>query len=117
MTDKAQTIQVSVLDEPFRIRSEANPAYTREVAAHVDRTLRQIRDSMPGLEGFQAAVLGAMEITDDLFRGRVERRRGAEAAVERLRELERAIDARLDEVPDFGPPAEERRTRGRKKAR
>lgn len=65
-----ETIQVSVLDEPFRIQSEADEEYTREVASHVDEALREIRKAAPTLEPFQMAVLGAMGISDELFRAR-----------------------------------------------
>ena len=78
------TTRVTILDEPFAIRSEADAEYTRRVAGHVDGSLRELRDKLPSLEPFQAAVLGAMEITDELFRSR-----------ERLAELEGEIAARI----------------------
>jgi cell division protein ZapA len=62
------TTRVTILDEPFAIRSEADADYTRRVASHVDKSLRDLRQKLPSLEPFQAAVLGAMEITDELFR-------------------------------------------------
>ena len=82
--------RVTILDEPFAIRSEADADYTRRVASHVDRSLRELREKVPSMEPFQAAVLGAMEITDELFRLR-----------ERQAELEGEIAdwiARLAEV-------------------
>jgi cell division protein ZapA len=78
---------VTILDEPFSIRSEADPEYTRRVAGHVDRSLREFRDKAPSMEPFQAAVLGAMEITDELFRIR-----------ERLARLEGEVATRIEEL-------------------
>lgn len=98
MSDDKKTIKVTVLDEPFRLRSAADPDYTRDVAAHVDRTLRQLRGSAPTLEPFQTAVLGAMEITDGLFETR---RLGAASlgdAVARVRGLETDVDEALAET-------------------
>lgn len=93
------TTKVTVLDEPFAIRSEASPEYTREVARHVDRTLRALRESAPTLEPFPTAVLGAMEITDELLRGRETRRSAEETVAERIRRLSEALDAALAEPP------------------
>ncbi|HEY7369914.1 MAG TPA: cell division protein ZapA [Thermoanaerobaculia bacterium] len=81
------TTRVTILDEPFAIRSEADAEYTRRVAGHVDRSLREFRDKAPSMEPFQAAVLGAMEITDELFRLR-----------ERLATLEGEVAARIAEL-------------------
>lgn len=81
--------RVTILDEPFAIRSEADADYTRRVASHVDRSLRELREKMPSVEPFQAAVLGAMEITDELFRLR-----------ERQAELEGEIADRIARLAD-----------------
>lgn len=89
------TTRVSVLDEPFGIRSKADPEYTRRVAAHVDGRLRALRTSSPGLEPFPVAVLGAMEITDDLFRSREAAGTAMQDAVYRLERLLGRIDRAL----------------------
>lgn len=87
--EPADATRVTILDEPFAIRSEADPEYTRRVAGHVDRALRELRDKAPSMEPFQAAVLGAMQITDELFRLR-----------ERLAELEGEFAARVTDLAD-----------------
>lgn len=97
MTDR-ESIKVTVLDEPFRLRSAADPDYTRKVAAHVDRTLRGLRASAPTLEPFQTAVLGAMEITDALMQARQAGSRALEEALGRVRGLEADLDAVLAET-------------------
>ena len=97
-----ETTRVTVLDEPFGIRSDADPDYTRRVAAHVDATLRQLRRSTPSLEPFPIAVLGAMEITDDLFRGRERTGAEIEAAATRVDRLAHAIDRALARKPARG---------------
>jgi cell division protein ZapA len=89
MSETSGTTRVTILDEPFAIRSEADAEYTRRVAGHVDRSLRELRDKAPSMEPFQAAVLGAMEITDELFRLR-----------ERVAELEGDIAARVAGLAD-----------------
>ncbi|HUP02051.1 MAG TPA: cell division protein ZapA [Gemmatimonadota bacterium] len=103
LLNEPDTIKVTVLDEPLRIASEADPEYTREVAAHVDRTLRALRDSAPTMEPFKNAVLGAMEITDDLLRDRSERAALAAELTGRIERLDALIDGALKQsVPDNG---------------
>lgn len=96
MTEGVRTTRVTVLDEPFAIRSEAPPDYTRRVAAHVDTTLRALRQATPTLEPFPMAVLGAMEITNDLFRLRGELTAVAEDAITRIGRWTEAIDGTLE---------------------
>lgn len=90
------TTRVTVLDEPFGIRSQADPDYTRRVAAHVDERLRALRRSTPALEPFPVAVLGAMEITDDLFRSREGIETAMRDAVYRVERLVSRIDQALE---------------------
>lgn len=109
MTDR-ESIKVTVLDEPFRLRSAADPEYTREVAAHVDRTLRGLRAAAPTLEPFQTAVLGAMEITDALMAARRSGGEALEEAVGRIRALEADLDQALaDTVVDAGTSRRKKR--------
>lgn len=97
---KPGTTRVTVLDEPFGIRSEADAEYTREVAAHVDGRLRTMRKASPGLEPFPLAVLGAMEITDDLFRSRKATGTAMQDAVYRIERMVGRIDRALDSADD-----------------
>jgi cell division protein ZapA len=83
------TTRVTILDEPFAIRSEAEEEYTRQVAGYVDRSLRELRAKTPSMEPFQTAVLGAMEVTDQLFRLR-----------ERQADLEGEFAARMARLAD-----------------
>ena len=68
MSDTRSRIQVRILDETYSVRSEANPEHTLRVAGHVDSVLRSLRRSLPQLDLYRVAILGAMEITDELFR-------------------------------------------------
>jgi cell division protein ZapA len=95
MSDVPGTTRVTILDEPFAIRSEADPEYTRRVAGHVDGSLREIRAKAPSMEPFQAAVLGAMEITDELFRARARQAEIEGELAERIAKLADAVGQAL----------------------
>jgi cell division protein ZapA len=68
MSDGKSRIQVSILDETYSVRSEADSEHTLRVAGHVDSVLRSLRRSLPQMDLYRIAILGAMEITDELFR-------------------------------------------------
>ncbi|MFN2431532.1 MAG: cell division protein ZapA [Gemmatimonadota bacterium] len=68
MSDPKSRIQVRILDETYSVRSEADAEHTLRVAGHVDDVLRSLRRSMPQMDTARVAILGAMQITDELFR-------------------------------------------------
>lgn len=96
------TTRITILDEPFAIRSDEDAEYTRKVAAHVDRTLRDLRRASPGLEPFPVAVLGAMEITDRLLRSRERLGTAIDEMVYEIERLESRVDQALEkaDTPD-----------------
>ena len=90
MSDSKSRIQVSILDETYSVRSEADSEHTLRVAGHVDSVLRSLRRSLPQLDPYRVAILGAMEITDELVRlknGAERERADLAARVERLTAL------------------------------
>jgi cell division protein ZapA len=74
MSEKRSSVKVSVLGQEITIRSETSAEHTREVAAYVDKTIRQIMNSGAIIEPSRAAVLAALQITDELFRARASQR-------------------------------------------
>jgi cell division protein ZapA len=74
MSEKRSSVKVNVLGQEITIRSEASAEHTREVAAYVDKTIRQIMNSGAIIEPSRAAVLAALQITDELFRARAAQR-------------------------------------------
>ena len=74
MSEKRSSVKVTVLGQEITIRSEASAEHTREVASYVDKTIRQIMNSGAIIEPSRAAVLAALQITDELFRARASQR-------------------------------------------
>jgi cell division protein ZapA (FtsZ GTPase activity inhibitor) len=64
------SVRVQVGGEELPLRTELPPEYAREVAAHFDGALRQIRAASPSLEAYKAAILAGLAVTDELFRNR-----------------------------------------------
>jgi cell division protein ZapA len=94
MTDKRSSVKVTIVGQELTIRSDATPEHTREVAAYVDKTIRTIMNSGAVVESNRAAILAALQITDELFRAR-----------NAQHELNASMDALSAEVRRWLPPA------------
>ena len=94
MTEKRHSVKVSIVGQEITIRSEASPDHTRAVAQYVDTAIRSIMSSGAVVESSRAAVLAALQITDELFRARA-------AQIE----LDESIRGLSDEVRRLLPPA------------
>lgn len=67
------SVRVAIVGEEYTLRSTAPEAHTRAVAAHVDRTIREVLGTGAVVETHKAAILAALQITDELLRVRTER--------------------------------------------
>jgi cell division protein ZapA len=92
--ERRNSVRVSILGDDYVIRTEASAAHTREVAEHVDRTIRRILSTGSVVETHKAAILAALQITDELFRARGE-----------SEQMTDSILALSDEVRRWLPPA------------
>lgn len=70
MKDKKTVVKVRIVGDEYAIRTDASPEHTRAVADHVDRTIRAIMDGGGVIETHRAAILAALQITDELFKER-----------------------------------------------
>jgi cell division protein ZapA len=83
MMDQRAVVKVRIMGDEYTLRTEASPDHTRAVAEYVDRTIRAITASGATVETHRAAILAALQITDDLFRERA----AADALTVELRQL------------------------------
>lgn len=70
MSEKRHVARVNIVGEEYTIRSDATPDHTRAVAAYLDREIRKVLGANALIETHKAAILAAMQITDELFRER-----------------------------------------------
>ena len=94
MSEKRSSVKVTIVGQELTIRSDATPEHTREVATYVDKTIRAIMNSGAVVESNRAAILAALQITDELFRAR-----------NAQHELNASMDALSAEVRRWLPPA------------
>ena len=60
-------VRVRILGEEYSLRTDASAQHTKEVAEHVDATIRSAMAGGSIVESHRAAVLAALQITDELF--------------------------------------------------
>ena len=83
MLDSKTVVRVRIVGEEYTLRTEASLAHTEAVAAHVDQTIRAIISGGATVETHKAAILAALQITDELFRERA----AAESLTSDLKQL------------------------------
>jgi cell division protein ZapA len=94
MSEKRHVVKVSIVGEEYTIRSDATPEHTRAVAEYLDQAIRRVLDSSALIEPNKAAILAALQITDELIRAR-----------SASRDVDESIRALNAEIRRWLPPA------------
>jgi cell division protein ZapA len=61
-------VRVTIAGEEYALRTDASAEHTRAVAAHLDEVIQAVLNSGSVVERHRAAILAALQITDELFR-------------------------------------------------
>ncbi len=93
MTSKKNAVKVMIGGEEYTVRSDLSPEYTREVAGYVDQALKKVLAQGGLVETHKAAILAALDITNELFTAK----RGE-------REVAARITALADDFSKMLPP-------------
>jgi len=94
MSDKRHLVKVMIVGEEYSIRSDASPEHTRAVAQYVDQSIKRVLNTSMVVENHKAAILAALQITDELFRARQDSER-----------MDEAMDSLSNEIRRWLPPA------------
>jgi cell division protein ZapA len=70
VTTKKHAVKVMIGGEEYTVRSDLPPEYTREVAGYLDQALRKVRSQGGLVETHKAAILAALDITNELFQSK-----------------------------------------------
>jgi cell division protein ZapA len=94
VSEKRHVVRVTIMGDEFTIRSDASPDHTRRVAEYLDGIIQKVLDAQSRIETSKAAILAALQITDELFRER-----------EASRAVDDSIQALSAEIRRWLPPA------------
>lgn len=95
---KPAGVEFELLGRRFTVKSEASPEYVRELVAHVERTIKNLRGA-GSQDSVKLAVLAALYIADELFRAREARSQEAGEAAHRVGALVELLDKTVPPSP------------------
>jgi cell division protein ZapA len=96
--DDRNEVRVQIFGTSYTIRGEADAAYVQNVAAYVDAKMREINEKLPVASVAKVAVLASLNLADELFREREERRRLSQSVSERADRLSGALESVLQDA-------------------
>jgi cell division protein ZapA len=88
----SHVVVVDIQGLRYPVRSSLDPSYVTRLAQYVDEKMQAASIAVPIGESTRLAVLAALNIADECFRGRDDESRAAADLVDRAAELERLID-------------------------
>ena len=91
MNGRKNSVRVTIVGEDYTLRTDSSPDHARAVAEYVDRAIRTVMSAGNVTETRKAAILAALQITDDLFKSRADGEEVAEAMRQLSAELRRRL--------------------------
>lgn len=67
MDANVNVLEVEIFDRVYRLKSDKDPEYLEELAAHLDERMKEVAEVAPTVDGQKIAVLAALNIADELF--------------------------------------------------
>jgi cell division protein ZapA len=94
----SRVIQVDIHGQRYQIRTELDPQYVGELATYLDGKMQAAARETATSDPLRIAVVAALNLSDEVFRARQDTV-GIEGRLrDRAAEIERLVDAVLDEA-------------------
>jgi cell division protein ZapA len=90
--DNKNLVQVQIFGHSYTIRGEADQEYILDVAAYVDRKMREITEKLPVASLSKVAILASLNIADELFKERAQREARDQSFQDRTARLNAVLD-------------------------
>ena len=84
--------RIDIFDQNYQLRGVADPAHVQELAAYVDRKMREVADASKTVDSLKVAVMAALNIADELFQERENARRMDAIVYDKSMECSRLLD-------------------------
>lgn len=94
MSEKRHVVKVRIVGEEYTLRTDEEPEHVVAVAAYLDNAIQRIANAGAVLEPDRAAILAALQITDELLKLR-----------ETASQSDDALRALSSEIRRWLPPA------------
>ena len=93
-----RVVQVDIHGQRYAVRSDLDPQYIGDLAAYLDEKMRAAARELTSADPLRIAVIAALNISDELFRAREDSAGADTRARARAEDIERLLDAALDEA-------------------
>ncbi|MEW6126636.1 MAG: cell division protein ZapA [Acidobacteriota bacterium] len=84
--------KVVIYNQTYNLRSQHEPEYINELAAHVNRRMNEIASQTMTVDSLRVAILAALQIADELYQSRQEMRDTENEIVERSARYAEILD-------------------------
>jgi cell division protein ZapA len=85
--ERDSTVRVTILGQEYPIQADADADYVREIAAFLDDRMRAIGQTEPSRPPLKIAILTALNLSDELFTLRREKKELLERYETKVREF------------------------------
>jgi len=92
MRNPEASTRVEICDQSYLIKGSMESDYIKELAAYVDRKMREISGSSMTADSLKVAVMAALNIADELFQERESAKKLNSFIYERSAECSRQLD-------------------------
>jgi cell division protein ZapA len=97
--DAKTPVQVTIFGHSYTVKGEDDKAYVLEVAAYVDRKMREITGRMPVAPLTKVAILASLNIADELFKERARQQTQSRELDHQAARLNAVLDDLLQDSP------------------
>ena len=94
-----QSYKVVIYNQTYSLRSDHDPEYIQQLAAHVDQCMNDIARAGMTVDSLRVAILAALQIADELYQARKEMRETEETIAERSAKYAELLDQALRSGP------------------
>src|SRR4030095_13130674 len=93
-----RVVNVEIHGQRYAVRSELDPQYVGELATYLDDKMGAASRELSTTDPLRVAVVAALNIADELFKARADSVGADHRVRTRAAEIERLVDAVLDEA-------------------
>ena len=90
------TIQVEIFGQTYTLKGGTDPGQVRDLAALLDRRMREVQKGTGTSDGYRVAILAALSIADELYRLRAQQdqlQKSSAQSLDRLLDMTRPQQA------------------------
>ena len=95
MENKKQSLMVNIFGEDYPIRSDSDYEYTKKVATYLNQKMKEVAEGLSSRTYNKVAILAAMNITDELFKEKIDKENTLSRVEEKAQALLKWLDDRL----------------------